>query len=43
VGWLKTIGDYFYGLDNRMQVADVDKTITNVVESLLENANRKFS
>ena len=43
VGWLKTIDDYFYGRDNRMQVADVGKTITNVVESLLEDANRKFS
>jgi len=43
VGWLKTIDDYFYGKNSRMQVANVDRTITNVVEALLENANRKFS
>ena len=43
VGWLKTIDDYFYGRNSRMQVANVGKTITNVVEALLENAERKFS
>lgn len=42
VGWLKTVDQYYAGLNNSIQHASVEMIITTVVESLLMNPDRKF-
>jgi hypothetical protein len=42
VGWLKTINEYYLGAHNRRQVAAVQFIIDSVIDSLLENKDRKF-
>jgi Glycosyl hydrolases family 38 N-terminal domain len=43
VGWLKTVDQYYGGLNNSIQQADVRSIITTVVQSLLNNPSRTFS
>ena len=43
VGWLKTVEEYFYGLNQTIQHAHVQSIITTVMEALLANPNRTFS
>ncbi len=43
VGWLKTVEQYYLGLNNSIQFVSVDDILTSVVESLLENPQRTFT
>ncbi|CBH15235.1 lysosomal alpha-mannosidase precursor, putative [Trypanosoma brucei gambiense DAL972] len=43
LGWLKTVDQYTYGLNNSIQFADVTTIINSVVEGLLANPERKFT
>ncbi|XP_026429937.1 alpha-mannosidase-like [Papaver somniferum] len=42
VGWLKTIDQYYVGLNNTIQDACIENVLDSVVESLLRNPDRKF-
>ncbi|KAF5221685.1 hypothetical protein ECC02_005223 [Trypanosoma cruzi] len=43
MGWLKTVEQYQYGLNNTIQVADVNGIISSVIAGLLLNPKRKFT
>ncbi|KAH8608095.1 Glycosyl hydrolases family 38 N terminal domain [Trypanosoma vivax] len=43
MGWLKTVDQYTHGLNNSIQLANVNAIISNVVGSLLFNKNRTFT
>ena len=43
VGWLKTVEEYYYGLNQTIQHAHVQSILTTVMEALLANPNRTFS
>lgn len=43
VGWLKTVEQYFYGLNMTIQHACVNDILDTVVASLLENPSRTFT
>ncbi|XP_049819511.1 lysosomal alpha-mannosidase-like isoform X2 [Aethina tumida] len=42
VGWLKTVDQYFFGAKTNIQSAGVNYIITNTVQSLKANPNRRF-
>lgn len=42
MGWLKTVEEYFYGLNTTIQNACVKDILDTVVEALLENPSRTF-
>jgi len=42
VGWLKTVDQYYLGVRNDIQHANVRRIINNVVRALSKNSNRKF-
>ncbi|KAJ8970122.1 hypothetical protein NQ317_003840 [Molorchus minor] len=42
VGWLKTVDQYFFGMNTSIQQAGVQYIITSVVEALSENPDRRF-
>ena len=42
MGWLKTIDEYYVGLNNSIQNAGVQYILDSVISSLLENKDRKF-
>ncbi|CAF1285170.1 unnamed protein product [Adineta steineri] len=42
VGWLKTVDQYFYGARNDIQHAGVQYILDSVIESLVENPDRRF-
>ena len=41
-GWLKTVDQYFYGLNSSIYNVGVQNIYDSVVTSLLDNANRRF-
>ena len=41
VGWLKTIDEYYVGLNNSIQNAGVQYILDSVVAALAENEDRK--
>ena len=41
-GWLKTVDQYFYGLNSTIYNVGVQNIYDSVVTSLLENADRRF-
>ena len=43
VGWLKTVDQYYYGLNETIQQAHVQSILTTVVQALLANSNRTFT
>lgn len=43
VGWLKTVEQYYYGLNETIQIASVHDIIDTVFECLSENSNRTFT
>ena len=43
VGWLKTVEQYYYGLNNTIQRVSVQSILDTVVASLLEHENRTFT
>jgi hypothetical protein len=43
VGWLKTIEQYYYGLNNTIQDVSVQNILTSVIQSLLDNPKRTFT
>ncbi|CAB9508715.1 Lysosomal alpha-mannosidase [Seminavis robusta] len=43
VGWLKTVEQYFYGLNMTIQKACVKDILDTVVEALLDNPHRTFT
>ena len=43
LGWQKTVDDYFYGLNNGNTTGNVSKIISEVIKSLNDNPERKFS
>ena len=43
VGWLKTVEQYYYGLNGTIQKAAVAEILSSVVESLLANPSRTFT
>jgi len=43
VGWLKTVDEYYYGLNMTIQEACVRDILDTVVISLLKNPSRTFS
>ncbi|XP_016995055.2 lysosomal alpha-mannosidase [Drosophila takahashii] len=42
VGWLKTVDQYYYGSQNRIQHAGVQYILDTVVEELLKDSKRRF-
>jgi hypothetical protein len=42
-GWLKTVDEYFYGLNQTIQQVSVKDILDSVVASLLENPSRTFT
>ncbi|XP_030079136.1 lysosomal alpha-mannosidase isoform X2 [Drosophila hydei] len=42
VGWLKTVDQYYYGSETRIQKAGVQYIIDSVVESLLRDPEKRF-
>ncbi|CAF3610103.1 unnamed protein product [Rotaria sp. Silwood1] len=42
VGWLKTVDQYYYGARNDIQHAAVQHILDSVIQSLLENPDRRF-
>ena len=43
VGWLKTVDQYYFGLNMSIQHASVHDIIDSVVDALLENPSRSFT
>jgi lysosomal alpha-mannosidase len=43
VGWLKTVDQYFDGSRKDIQFTNVEVELTNVMHSLIDNPERKFS
>lgn len=43
VGWLKTVDQYYAGLNNTIQHASVKMILSTVIRSLAENPERKFT
>ena len=43
VGWLKTVDQYTYGLNNTIQPADINAIIPSAIGALLEDSARRFS
>ncbi|XP_018655617.1 putative lysosomal alpha-mannosidase (mannosidase alpha class 2b member 1) [Schistosoma mansoni] len=43
VGWLKTVDQYYYGVNNTIQRASVQYILDSVVSALAHNPNRKFT
>jgi alpha-mannosidase len=43
VGWLKTVEQYYFGLNNSIQHASVHDILDSVVAALLENPSRTFT
>ncbi|KAG5881082.1 hypothetical protein JTB14_034142 [Gonioctena quinquepunctata] len=42
VGWLKTVDEYYYGLDSSTQKASVKNILDSVVASLIKNSERRY-
>jgi len=42
VGWLKTVDQYYYGSETRIQKAGVQYIIDSVVEALLRDPEKRF-
>ncbi|KMY89554.1 lysosomal alpha-mannosidase [Drosophila simulans] len=42
VGWLKTVDQYYYGSQNKIQHAGVQYILDTVVEELLKDSSRRF-
>ena len=42
VGWLKTVDQYFYGSNSRIQKAGVQYIIDSAINAILQNENQKF-
>ncbi|XP_072375830.1 lysosomal alpha-mannosidase-like, partial [Diabrotica undecimpunctata] len=42
VGWLKTVDQYYYGMNTSIQQAGVQYIITSVFEALLDNEDRRY-
>ena len=42
-GWLKTVDQYYLGLNNSIYFAGVQYILDSVIESLLADSNRKFT
>ena len=42
-GWLKTVDQYYYGVNNSIQAAGVNYVISSVMTELEKNPERKFS
>ena len=42
VGWLKTVDQYFYGLNTNIQRAGVQYILDTSIQQLLENPERRF-
>jgi hypothetical protein len=43
VGWLKTVDQYFYGLNQSIQRASVNDILDSIIGALLENPSRTFT
>ena len=43
VGWLKTVEQYYYGLNNTIQHANVNAIISSVIRALQEDKDRTFT
>lgn len=43
VGWLKTVDQYFDGSARNIQWTNVEVELTNIMWSLIDNPDRKFS
>ena len=43
VGWLKTVDQYFTGSEYKIQGANVQLLITNVIDELLKDSSKRFS
>ena len=43
VGWIKTIDEYFTGSDEKAQPAEVNLILSEVIEGLVTNKERKFT
>ncbi|CAH8682579.1 unnamed protein product [Schistosoma rodhaini] len=43
VGWLKTVDQYYYGVNNTIQRAGVQYILDSIVSALAHNPNRKFT
>jgi hypothetical protein len=43
MGWLKTVDQYTYGLNNTIQPADINAIIGSAVGALLEDSQRRFT
>lgn len=43
VGWLKTVDQYYYGLNNTIQHATVKYILTTVIQALILDSRRKFT
>ncbi|CAI2734863.1 unnamed protein product [Schistosoma spindalis] len=43
VGWLKTVDQYYYGINNMIQRAGVQYILDSVISALAHNPNRKFT
>lgn len=43
VGWLKTVDEYFYGARKDIQFTNVQVELTNVINALSDNPERRFS
>lgn len=42
VGWLKTVDQYYYGSQNKIQHAGVQYILDTVVQELLKDSSRRF-
>ncbi|GAB2282845.1 hypothetical protein Dimus_017381 [Dionaea muscipula] len=42
VGWLKTLDEYYTGINNNIQPACVENVLDSVIDALLRDPNRKF-
>ncbi|KAK9286007.1 hypothetical protein L1049_025210 [Liquidambar formosana] len=42
VGWMKTVDQYYFGLNNSIQGTSIENVLDSVVESLHRDPNRKF-
>ena len=43
VGWLKTVDEYYFGLNNTIQHVSVKDILDSVVQALMENPSRTFT
>lgn len=42
VGWLKTVDQYYYGTNTKIQRANVEAILDSVIQALVENRQRRF-